>query len=54
MTPDLRHAIVNGAYWLRRAGPNAEIVVAFTGAMAPEAIEAMGLMGEDRRDVGLA
>ena len=29
------------------------MVVAFTGAVAPEAIEAVGLMGEDRRDIGL-
>jgi pyruvate dehydrogenase E1 component len=28
-------------------------VVAYTGAVAPEAIEAVGLMAEDRRDVGL-
>jgi pyruvate dehydrogenase E1 component len=28
-------------------------VVAYTGAIAPEAIEAVGLMAEDRRDVGL-
>jgi pyruvate dehydrogenase E1 component len=28
-------------------------VVAFTGAVAPEAIQAVGLMAEDRRDVGL-
>ena len=45
MTPELATDIVNGAYWLRRPGANAEIVVAVTGAMAPEAIEAMGLMG---------
>ena len=42
-----------GAYWLRRPGPNAEVVVAYQGAVAPEAIEAVGLMAEDRRDVGL-
>ena len=29
------------------------MVVAYTGAVAPEAIEAVGLMAEDRRDVGL-
>ncbi len=29
------------------------MVVAFTGAVAPEAIQAVGLMAEDRRDVGL-
>ncbi len=45
--------VLDGAYWIRRPGPNAEIVVAYTGAVAPEAIEAVGLMAEDRRDVGL-
>ncbi len=29
------------------------MVVAYTGAIAPEAIQAVGLMAEDRRDVGL-
>ncbi|MFC3230820.1 transketolase [Marinibaculum pumilum] len=53
MTPDLARDIVDGAYWLRRPGPNAEAIVAFTGAVAPEAIAATGLMAEDRRDVGL-
>jgi pyruvate dehydrogenase E1 component len=28
-------------------------VVAYSGAVAPQAIEAVGLMAEDRRDVGL-
>jgi len=45
--------VIDGAYWLRRPGPNAQVVVAYTGAMAPEAIEAVGRMAEDRRDVGL-
>ena len=53
MTETLRHAIVDGAYWLRKPGPNAQVVVAYTGAIAPEAIQAVGLMAEDRRDVGL-
>ncbi len=53
MTPALRQQIVDGAYWLREPGPNAQVVVAYTGAIAPEAIEAVGLMAEDRRDVGL-
>ena len=38
---------------MRRPGPNAQLVVAYSGAVAPEAIEAVGLMAEDRRDVGL-
>jgi len=53
MTDELRHGIIDGGYWLRRPGPNCQIVVAYTGAVAPEAIEAVGLMAEDRRDVGL-
>ena len=53
MTPALASDIVDGAYWMREPGPNAQVVVAFTGAVAPEAIEAIGLMGEDRRDIGL-
>ncbi|WP_119388409.1 transketolase [Taklimakanibacter lacteus] len=53
MTPDLAEAIVNGGYWMRKPGPNAQVIVAYTGCLAPEAIEAVGLMAEDRRDVGL-
>jgi pyruvate dehydrogenase E1 component len=53
MTDELRQQIVDGAYWMRKPGPNCQVVVAYTGAIAPEAIEAVGLMAEDRRDVGL-
>lgn len=53
MTDDLRQSIIDGAYWMRKPGPNCQVVVAYTGAIAPEAIQAVGLMAEDRRDVGL-
>ena len=53
LTPGQEADIVDGAYWIRRPGPNAQVVVAYAGAVAPEAIEAVGLMAEDRRDVGL-
>ena len=53
MTPQLRQAIVDGAYWQRPPGPNCQVVVAYAGAVVPEAIQAVGLMAEDRRDVGL-
>ena len=53
MTPELSQAIVDGGYWMRKPGPNCQVVVAYTGAVAPEAIQAIGLMAEDRRDVGL-
>jgi pyruvate dehydrogenase E1 component len=53
LAPELRHAIIDGGYWLRRPGPNCQVVIAYTGAVAPEAIQAVGLIAEDRRDVGL-
>ncbi|MDE5462375.1 transketolase [Bradyrhizobium sp. CSS354] len=53
MTPELAQGITDGAYWLRKPGPNAEAVIAYTGAVAPEAIEATGFIGESRRDIGL-
>ena len=53
MTNELRQGIVDGAYWLRKPGPNCQVIVAYSGAVAPEAIQATGLMAEDRRDVGL-
>jgi pyruvate dehydrogenase E1 component len=53
MTPQLRLSIIDGAYWLREPGPNCQVVVAYSGAVAPEAIGAVGLMAEDRRDIGL-
>ena len=53
MTRDLTRDIVNGGYWLRPPGPNASVVIAYQGVVAPEAITATGLLAEDRRDVGL-
>jgi pyruvate dehydrogenase E1 component len=44
---------VDGAYWLRRPGPNCSIVIAYQGAVADEAIAAAGMIGERRRDVGV-
>ena len=53
ITSNLAEDIISGAYWMRSPGPNAQVVVAYMGAVALEAIEAVGLMGEDRRDIGL-
>ncbi len=53
LSPHDKNDIVAGAYWVRRPGPNAEAVIAYAGALAPEALDAAGLVGEDRRDVGL-
>ena len=50
---DLARDMVDGGYWLRRPGPNAQVVIAYSGAVAPEAMEALRMMAEDRRDAGL-
>ncbi len=48
-----RQSAIDGAYWLREPGPNCEVVIAYQGAVAPEAIKAAGMIGEGRRDVGV-
>lgn len=53
MTPEFSRSIIDGGYWMRRPGPNAQVVIAYCGTLAPEAIEAAALIGEARRDVGL-
>ncbi|MFG6080085.1 pyruvate dehydrogenase [Paracoccus litorisediminis] len=44
---------IDGAYWLRPPGPNCEVVIAYQGVVAPEAIAAAGMIAEARRDVGV-
>jgi pyruvate dehydrogenase E1 component len=53
MTPSLRSDIINGGYWLRRPEPGAGLAIVTMGAVTPEAIEAAGLLSEDRRGVGV-
>ncbi len=50
---DIRQGVIDGAYWLRPPGPNAEVVIAYQGAVATEAIAAAGSLADGRRDVGL-
>ncbi|MGE6781659.1 1-deoxy-D-xylulose-5-phosphate synthase N-terminal domain-containing protein [Ensifer adhaerens] len=50
---DFRQGAIDGAYWLRKPGPNCDIVIAYQGAVADEAIAAAGLIGEVRRDIGV-
>ena len=50
---DFRQGVIDGAYWWRKPGPNADLVIAYQGAVAPEAIAAAGRIGEDRRDIGV-
>ncbi|GAB4258541.1 MAG: transketolase [Pararhodobacter sp.] len=48
-----RQGAIDGAYWLRPPGPNCEVVIAYQGAVADEAIAAAGIIGARRRDVGV-
>lgn len=50
---DFRQGAIDGAYWLRKPGPNCEVVIAYQGAVAQEAIKAAGIIAQSRRDVGV-
>lgn len=50
---EFRRGVIDGAYWLREPGPNAEVIIVYQGVVAPEAIEAAGRIGNDRRDIGV-
>ncbi len=49
----IRQGVIDGAYWLREPGPNCEVVIAYQGTVATEAIAAAGALAEGRRDVGI-
>lgn len=50
---NFRQGVIDGGYWLRKPGPNCEIVIAYQGCVAPEAIKAAGRIGNNRRDIGV-
>ena len=50
---ELDQGVIDGAYWLRRPGPNPDVILAFQGAVAPHVVEAAGRIGQDRRDIGV-
>jgi pyruvate dehydrogenase E1 component len=51
--PLFRQGVVDGAYWLREPGQNCDLVIAYQGCIAPEAIEAAGRIAKARRDIGV-
>jgi pyruvate dehydrogenase E1 component len=53
MTPELEHKIIQGGYWLRPPEPGTNLILAYTGAVAPEAIQAAGLLAEKYRGLGV-
>jgi pyruvate dehydrogenase E1 component len=44
---------LKGGYWLRQPGPETEAAIVFTGAVAPEALEAWESLSEDMPGIGL-
>lgn len=53
MTPDLRAEILAGAHWIKAPSPGAELVIAYCGAVAPEARAAFEAIADDLPDAGL-
>ena len=49
----IRDGVLAGAYWLRPPAPGAELAIVFSGAVAPEAIAAHDMIGEDVPGAGL-
>ncbi|MGI9492266.1 MAG: transketolase [Geminicoccaceae bacterium] len=41
-----RQGVIDGAYWWREPGPNADLVIAYQGTVAPEALAAAGRIGD--------
>ncbi|MDW3204268.1 MAG: transketolase [Alphaproteobacteria bacterium] len=50
---DFRQGTIDGAYWVREPGPNCEVVLAYQGVVAPEVIQAAGIVAGGRRDVAV-
>ncbi len=50
---EFARGVIDGAYWLREPGPNAEVVIAYQGAVAPEAVAAAGQLAGTPRDIGV-
>ncbi|WP_292454184.1 1-deoxy-D-xylulose-5-phosphate synthase N-terminal domain-containing protein [Mesorhizobium sp.] len=51
--PDFAQEVIDGATWLKEPGPNADLVIAYQGTVATEAIAAAGMLADRRRDIGV-
>jgi pyruvate dehydrogenase E1 component len=50
---ELKQNVIKGGYWLRKPGPNPEIIIIYQGVVASEAVEATSLLGERFKDIGV-
>jgi pyruvate dehydrogenase E1 component len=53
MDDGLADGIIRGAYWLKPPTPQCEVVIAYQGVLASEAIAAAAEIGGDRRNVAI-
>jgi len=53
MNYQLEQDIISGGYWWRKPGPNCELVIAYQGAVAEQAIKAAGQLAELRKDIAV-
>ena len=53
LTPELRGQIVDGGYWLVEPGPGAEVAIVASGAVVPDALDALTAVQEDIPEAGL-
>ena len=53
VTSKLSESIIGGGYWLRQPEPGAELAIAYSGAVAPEALAAHESICEDLPGAGL-
>ena len=49
----LTNSVIGGAYWLKPPTPECEVVIAYQGVLASEAIEAAARLGGDKRNVAI-
>lgn len=53
MSPELRADIIAGGYWLRAPGAATTLAIVYMGTLAPEAIDAAGLLADQRGGVAV-
>ena len=53
ITPELCDNIIQGAYWFKPPQAGCDVVIAYQGVLASEAIKAAGRIGSDNRNVAL-
>ncbi|MBU2604265.1 MAG: transketolase [Alphaproteobacteria bacterium] len=51
--PEFAQEVIDGATWLKEPGGNADLIIAYQGTVATEAVAAAGMLADRRRDIGV-